>query len=43
MVETRKNTVGARMLEAVKEMTKTVDEMTRTLMEALGMPVTRGV
>ena len=35
--------VADAMLEAVKETTKTVDEMTGTLMEVLGMPVTRGV
>ena len=55
IAETMKNTVAGdsgtccqdevadAMLEAVKETTKTVDEMTGTLMEALGMPVTRGV
>ena len=55
MTETMENTVAVdsgtccqdevadAMLEAVKETTKTVDEMTGTLMEALGMPVTRGV
>ena len=35
--------VADAMLEAVKETTKTVDEMTGTLTEALGMPATRGV